>query len=1009
MIFVSLKTLPSALAAAACFATALSIAIPLAAQPLASQTTLPQRITAPIDNSARITLPGSRPPLANPAADIGPVPPSTRLQGISLVFGRSPAQQAALDALIIAQQNPASPFYHQWLTPDQFAARFGVADSDLAAVQSWLQLQGFSVDAVSRSRNRIVFSGTAALVASAFGAPLHYFKSPATATLPAATHFAPANDLTVPAALASSVLAITNLSDFRPHPHLKPPPRTARPNFTSSATGDHYLTPGDLATIYDVTPAYNAGFTGANQSIAVVGQSLVSLADIAAFQSAVNITANTPQLVLVPNSGAPTFSGRDEGESDLDLEYSSTIAKGAQIFFVYTGSSSTAGAFDAINYAIDERIAPIISSSYGDCEPDLSLTQYTFNNTFLQQAAAQGQTVISASGDDGSTDCYGISDTTITTLAEQEQLAVDFPASSQYVTGLGGTEFSAAAVASGNNTYFSSQAATDTISSALSYIPEGVWNDDAVFASQDPSSPIGAGGGGVSIFTPRPTWQSGVIGGTSVPTGTFRLVPDISLTASPVNAPLAYCTSDPTYWAQGQASSCTSGLRDASSGLLTYAGGTSFDAPSFAAMLALIEQSRNSTGEGLINPTLYTLAATPATYATAFHDITTGTNACLSGASFCSSAGESGYAAAAGYDEATGLGSIDLFNLLTAWPNPAVAALAETTTTLATVTTFPAVNALDNVTIAVAAIASSATVPTGSISLAIDNPTAPKTYPLVNGIVVVNFQATAAGQNVLTATYTGDANFGPSTGTLVVNVGAGTFKLTATPITVVSGSSATSTFTATPLNGYTGDIELVVNAPDAVLNTACASLTSPLPVTGTAAVSETFTIYTNEAVCTAGASHITPNQRFIRFHSNHLTASTGPGPNNSSLNATNPTHSPWQRLPLPAALAGTLLLFGLDRRRANHSNATSQSGPATNPARNPSRRNLLRAGLTLAILTTLSLGGLTLTACSTSASGTTAAIPGNYTPAGTYTLSVTGSDSNNPAQSSTATFTLTVQ
>jgi len=640
--------------------------LPAAAQVQAAK---PQpRITAPIDNSSRVTLTGSRSPRAVPANDIGAVPSTLQLQGISLVFSRSAAQQNALDTLVAAQQNPSSPLYHQWITPDQYAAQFGVSDTDIAAVKTWLEQQGFAVQSVSRSRNRIVFSGTAGQVANAFGVPLHYYFSPANAFQPAATHFAPSADISIPAALSSSVLAVDNLSDFRLVPHIvRSGTQATQPRFTSYQTGNHYLTPGDLATIYDITPAYNSGFTGSNQSIAVVGQSEIEISDITNFQTAVGIAAKTPIVTLVPGTGSSkVYADGDEAESDLDLEYSSTIAKGAQVYFVYAGSSG--GVWDSISYAIDNKTAPIISTSYGECEPELGQPQYTAYNAELEQAAAQGQTVVAAAGDDGSTDCYeyGSKD------ANNETVSVDFPGSSQYVTAMGGTEFPSAYIAAGNNTYFDAQSSTDIISSAKSYIPEMVWNDDvaAVAASCPGTScdPISSGGGGVSIYTAQPTWQAGTIGGVAISTtGGKRMVPDIALTASPVNAPLAFCTSDATFWSSGQKASCNDGLRDSTSGVLTVGGGTSFDAPTFSGLVAIINQAKNSTSQGVINSTLYSLAAT-SVYATAFHDITSGGNQCLSGSTYCTSPGTTEYAATTGYDEASGLGSIDFFNLLTAWP-----------------------------------------------------------------------------------------------------------------------------------------------------------------------------------------------------------------------------------------------------------------------------------------------------------------------------------------------------
>ena len=418
----------------------------------------PQSRIAGEITSERVVMPKSQPPLAKFAEDKGSLAPQTRLGSMSLVFSRSAAQEADLQALIAAQQNPASPQYHVWLTPDQFAARFGMSDADIAKAEVWLEQQGFTVEAVARSKNRITFSGTAAQAEAAFGVQLHNYRTDDT------THFAPAGDISLPAALSPVVQAVTNLSNFRPHSHMRVKQGRVAPtaNFTSSQTGNHYLTPADIETIYDVKAAQSAGLNGAGQSIAIVGQSAVVLSDIENFQSAAGLTKKDPTLVLVPNSGASTVYTGDESESDLDLEYSGAIAPGATIYFVYTGDGTDVSVTDAIQYAVDNDIAPIISTSYGGCETEYSTNEYNAENSVLAQAAAQGQTVIAASG-------------------------------------------------------------SDVIGSAQSYIPEQVWNDD--------SSTIGisAGGGGASVLnTTRPSWQTGF---PNMPSGSTRLVPDISLAA----------------------------------------------------------------------------------------------------------------------------------------------------------------------------------------------------------------------------------------------------------------------------------------------------------------------------------------------------------------------------------------------------------------------------------------------------------------------------------------------
>ncbi len=255
-----------------------------------------RRITAEITRSEMSPLQGSQHPLALPQNDAGRMPGDSRLSGISLYFSRSAAQQADLEALLAAQQNPSSPQYHQWLTPDQFAARFGMAQTDIAQVQSWLQQQGFSIDSVARSRNMIRFSGTVNQVEQAFSTQMHYYQSGG------ARHFAPSTALSVPAALAPVVAGLRNLDNFRPRPqHIVP-----RAAFTSGQSGSVFFAPGDIATVYDVTPLYSASINGTGQSIAVAGQSAIQVTDIENFQSASGLTKKDPTLVLVPGTGDST-------------------------------------------------------------------------------------------------------------------------------------------------------------------------------------------------------------------------------------------------------------------------------------------------------------------------------------------------------------------------------------------------------------------------------------------------------------------------------------------------------------------------------------------------------------------------------------------------------------------------------------------------------------------------------------------------------------------------------
>lgn len=937
----------------------------------ARQTAAIQSRIGVIDNGNRVTLPNSHTTRINGATDLGAVAPDKLLTGITLVFSRSSAQEQALQSLLAAQLDPSSPQFHQWLTPAQFGAQFGLADADLAAAQAWLQQQGFTNLSVSPSRDRISFDGTASQVATAFGAGLHNYQA-----ADGTQHFAPSHDLTLPAALASNVVTVANLSSFRAKPHVRRIAASAHPNFTSSQSGSHFTTPLDLATIYDINTAYSNGYTGAGQSIAIVGQSFIYAADIADFQNALGLPVKPPTMVLVPNSGIPVeYNDGDEAESDLDIEYSGAIAKGANIYFVYTGNSSNTGAFGAAVYAIDEDIAPVISISYGECEVSAQSDSAAIAlNSALSQAAAQGQTVISAAGDDGSTDCYA--ETSLTT-AQRESVAVDFPGLSQYVLSVGGSEFPAADVAVGNTTYWAPQGSTDVVSSALKYIPEQVWNDDV--AAGSPNS----GGGGTSTTVLRPSWQSSAVPGIATIGGSYRLVPDIALDASDADASLAFCTSDATFFNSGQEFSCNSGLRDSYTGDLTLGGGTSFAAPTAAGLIAIINQARNYVGgQGTIAPTFYSLATNPLTYASAFHDITSGGNQCLVTTGICIAPATTDYAAATGYDEASGLGSVDFNNLLTAWPTNAAATGRSTPTiTLTSATTTPAIGAADNLTVT---LSGSAGTVGGTVNISVDgNVVASPT--LSAGTTTYAYSTATAGQHVVTAVYTGSGTYSTATATTVLQAG-GSFTISAPSISVAAGSSISTTLTATPVNGYTGTVAYVLTGNNSGLLNACFSPSLPTStVNGVAASSVTVTIYTSTASCTSAGATATLGGLARKGSKTSVSANTG-GPL---------SRRPFEA-PLAIAAAGLLAIFGLRRKGSR----------------------LLRMSASLGLLLTLTLAGIS--GCSSGGTavapttGTTTTPTGSAIP-GTYLITVSGYDySGNPNApfssnlNATTTFTITV-
>jgi hypothetical protein len=745
------------------------------------------RIQSEISLSSVTPVKGALGPFAQPRFDAGRMPTDTRLTGMLINFNRTAAQQADLEALLAAQQNPASPLFHQWLTPEQFAARFGMAQADLDKVQAWLQQQGFSIDWVARSRNAIRFSGTVNQVELAFQTQMHIYK------VDGEQHFAPSTPLSLPSAFAGTIESVRGISDFRLKPMHILANKGPRPEYTfygNSTTQYVLFAPGDVKVAYDVTPLTTANITGAGQTIAVMGQSQISVTDIENFQTASGLPIKDPTLVLVPGTGSSAVSSGDQGESDLDLEWSGAMAPGANIVLVYAGNSNASnGVFDSIQFAIDEKIGDIITLSYGACE--LELNTFT-QDSLYQQASSQGQSIIASSGDTGSTACFGYNNLTTT---QQQSLAVNYPASSAYVTAVGGTEITAANDVVGPFWATAPSQSTITLTSALKYIPEVAWNDDAYDVTNGCTSSClsSSGGGASSLYAVKPAWQASVPG---IPSDSKRDLPDVSLYSSPDLPGYLYCTSDQSDWYTGhQTGSCVNGQFYDANGYFSIAGGTSFAAPIFAGMVALINQKANYvTGTGFLNPSLYTLASNSATYASAFHDVTAGSNYCLAGTATgsCSSSGATeGYPATVGYDLVTGLGSVDLNNLATAW-TASTTTLIGTTTTVAAATSTPTANTADNFTISVGSN-TGATVPTGSVSISVNGGTA-SVFPLTaNGTYVDVLSFTSAGAYTVVVQYTGDASHAASTGAITVTVGgsssggAGTFSLAATNVTVKPG------------------------------------------------------------------------------------------------------------------------------------------------------------------------------------------------------------------------------
>jgi uncharacterized protein (TIGR03437 family) len=659
------------------------------------------RLRNPIDPARAVILKGHLNPNARPEFDRGPVAPQTPIAYATLHLRPADGLEAFLDDL----QSPSSPNFHKWLTPEQFGDRFGLTGNDLGKITSWLRASGFTVNDVARGRHWIAFSGTAAQVSAAFRTEIHRYL------VDGVPHFANSTDLSIPADLESVVLGIDGLTDFNLEPLYKLAHATPRLDSGTS----HYLAPDDLAAIYDLTPLYTAGINGTGQKIAIVGASDVQLSDMATFRSHFGLPANVPQQIVY---GADPGINSAQVEGNLDLQISGAIARNASQIYV----SSTSVSLAAL-YAVDQNLAPVMSMSYGGCELTYGATQNL--RSVAQQAAAQGITWMISSGDVAAATC----DRNSPTPQATKGLTVSSPASFPEVTAVGGTEFN-----EGTANYWA-PTNTPNRASALSYIPERVWNDSAQYNTLE------GGGGGASAYFPKPAWQTG----PGVPNDGARDLPDVSFAAS------ADHDGFEVYY-QGQ---------------YYIIGGTSASSPLFAGIVALLNQSLKSTaGLGNINPALYQLAQSTTDV---FHDIVVGDNIvpCAQGSPDCVN-GTLGYTAGPGYDQATGLGSVDAARFIAEWNTG-----SSSTTTL---TATPASISLSDTVQLAASVTGSGAIPTGSLTFVAGDLTlgsaklAPGSGKTATASLSVSAAAIAGGNLIVGALYSGDANYLASSGSATVSL-----------------------------------------------------------------------------------------------------------------------------------------------------------------------------------------------------------------------------------------------
>jgi len=671
----------------------------------------PATVTQPINDRQTVTLPGNTRPEARLINDRGALPADFRLDHMMLLLKRPPATEAALTSFIDSQYDPASPNFHHWLTAAQLGETYGPAETDIAAVATWLTAHGFTVNGIATSRMTMDISGTAAAVNSAFHTEMHRLN------VAGVSHIANMSDPQIPAALSGVVAGVTSLNDFRPHMNFEP-----RPQYTGTPGGGtkHYaMVPADLATIYNFNPAFAAGITGTGQTVVVIQVTNVySTADWTKFRSEFGLSKySSGSIKQVHPTGSnscgnPGVSIGYQTAAIFEAEWASAAAPSATIEVASCASTATTfGALIALQNVINATSPPaIVSMSFGTCERANGTTQNATYYATYQQAAGEGISVFVSSGDIGAADCDDDQQ------AAQLGIYVNGLASTPYNVAVGGTDFGD--TYSGKNATYWSSTNSSTYGSAKSYVPEIPWDDSCAsgliadfngyktaygsngFCNSATGEKLyptnAAGGGGPSncatgnITDPatcrgyaKPSWQK--VRGN--PADRARDIPDISLFAGTGvwNHFYIFCDSDPTF-----GTPCTGAPINWSN-----AGGTSFTAPIMAGIQALVNEHQHEA-QGNPNPVYYKLANTEygngnancnailgngISSACIFHDVDEGGMpvSCIGTLSCYRPSGtygvlstsdksfEPAYGSGLGWDFATGIGTVNVYNLVENW------------------------------------------------------------------------------------------------------------------------------------------------------------------------------------------------------------------------------------------------------------------------------------------------------------------------------------------------------
>jgi subtilase family serine protease len=616
-------------------------ALAKAAGPQASPRNL---ITHDIDDRQRVALRGNTRPEANRENDRGPVPDDFKLEHMLLQLRRPPELEQQYDEYLEALTQHNSANFHQWLTPAEVGDAYGLSHSDLRRIESWLRSHRIRVNFVYPNRVVMDISATAAELREAFGASVHFLE------VNGQRHYANVNDPEVPEALAPAIVGIVSIHDFRPHPMIKP--RTQY-TYTDSNGTFQAVTPADLAEIYNLSPLFSQGITGANQTVVVVEDSdPYTTTDWTTFEQEFKLTQYGGTLSVTHPNVAPGNNCTDPGDNsddievELDMEYAAAAAPAAAIVVATCSNTATDGPLLALeNIAASDTHPYIISVSYGECEPGNGAAANAALYSAYQTAASEGISVFVSSGDEGPTSCDPDSD------AASHGINVNGWASTPYNVAVGGTDFGD--TFAGTNATYWSPTNSSALQSAMSYIPEIPWDDScasvlvATFVGDNPPygssgfcnssegkeyfRTTGSGSGGPSGCAtgaastsgevsgtcagyPKPSWQSGLFGN---PDDAVRDLPDVSLFAANGLWGHFYILCYSHTGSEFGGNPCT-GTPDPSAktgATWNAAGGTSFASPILAGIQALVNQRTAALtispvpGQGNPNPVYYAIAA----------------------------------------------------------------------------------------------------------------------------------------------------------------------------------------------------------------------------------------------------------------------------------------------------------------------------------------------------------------------------------------------------------------